>query len=291
MANILISGEHSFIGNSFKKLSCYKDVRFISFREIKPEAVDFQEIDIVIHLSAIVHSTKKIPSSEYFRVNRDLAIDFARCAKAAGVKQFIFMSTVKVYGKYLPGSVWNETSICKPDDYYGESKFEAENGLNELNDDSFTVSIIRTPLVYGPGNMANMGKFFKLVRLMPVLPFRDTDNLRHYNYIENLVSLIDTVIRLNSPGTFISMDCANISTGDLVFCISEAMGKKIVLIRLPAIIKRILKKIFPLDYERLFGSFIIDNSITRKRLNYTPLFSTREGIYRTLNENDLNRSE
>jgi UDP-glucose 4-epimerase len=291
MPNILISGEHSFIGNSFKKISRYKDARFISLRGINPEAVDFSEIDVVIHLSAIVHSTKKIPSSEYFRVNRDLAIDFARRAKATGVRQFIFMSTIKVYGKYLPGSVWNETSKCKPDDYYGESKLEAENCLNELNDDSFTVSIIRTPLVYGPGNKANIEKLFKLVRFMPVLPFRDTDNLRHYDYIENLITLIDRVIEKNLPGIFISMDHSGVSTEKLVSYIANSLGKKVIMIKLPGIFRRIVKLFFQTDYERLFGSLIIDNSITRKRLNYTPLFSTREGIYRTLNENDLNRSE
>jgi hypothetical protein len=87
------------------------------------------------------------------------------------------------------------------------------------------------------------------------------------------------------------MDSDNVSTGDLVSFISYGLQKKVILIRLPAILRSILKKVFPSDYERLFGSFIIDNSITRKRLNYTPLFSTREGIYRTLNENNLKRSE
>jgi UDP-glucose 4-epimerase len=126
---------------------------------------------------------------------------------------------------------------------------------------------------------------------MPVLPFRDTDNLRHYDYIENLITLIDRVIEKNLPGIFISMDHSGVSTEKLVSYIANSLGKKVIMIKLPGIFRRIVKLFFQTDYERLFGSLIIDNSITRKRLNYTPLFSTREGIYRTLNENDLNRSE
>jgi UDP-glucose 4-epimerase len=263
----------------------------LSLRSIKPQEVDFSGIDVVIHLSAIVHSTKEISSSEYFRINRDLAINFAECAKTGGVKQFIFLSTVKVYGKYKSGSVWNENSQCNPDDYYGISKWQAENGLKKLSDDRFSISIIRTPLVYGPGNKANMGKLFKLVRIMPFLPFSDTYNLRHYNYIENLVSLIDTVISSKRAGVFISMDCNNCSTRNLVAYISEGLGKKVIMFRFPAFMRWFVKKVFPSDYERLFGSFILDNNITRKSLNYTPLFSTKEGIYRTLKEYNLNRSE
>lgn len=290
MPQILISGENSFIGKAFKDLSSYRQVKLISLRGINPEEIDFTGIDVILHLSAIVHSTKEIPFSEYLNINRDLAFNFARSAKNAGVKQFIFLSTVKVYGKFH-GPVWTEFSSCNPIDYYGDSKWQAENGLRQLNDDSFTISIIRTPLVYGPGNRANMEKLFRLVRLMPVLPFRKSGNLRHYNYIGNLVSLIDRVIETKCPGTFISMDQDPVSTGDLVRYISEGMNKRVFLVRFPDIFAWLLKKLFPSDYERLFGSFIIDNSITRKTLNYTPLFSTREGIHKTLNENNLNIGE
>lgn len=287
MPNILISGEHSFIGNSFRKYSSFRNVKLISLKRIKPEEVDFSGIDVVIHLSAIVHSTEKISSTEYFHINRDLAIIFAKCAKSAGVKQFIFLSTVKVYGKYEPGTVWSETSECKPTDYYGISKHQAEIELKTLANDSFSVSIIRTPLVYGPGNKANMQKLFRLVKLMPILPFRRTDNLRHFNYIENLVSFIDRLIEVNISGTFISTDNEHVSTSELVLFISEAQKKHVILISFPSILKKIIMKVLPSNYERLFGSFIIDNTFTRNTLNFKPMFSTKEGIHKTLNTKDL----
>lgn len=291
MPKILISGETSFIGNSFVQYSDYKQVKLISLRNIGLESIDFSGIDVVIHLAAIVHSTDKISLDEYMKVNYALAVNFARCAKAAGVRQFIFLSTSKVYGKYEEGVVWDESSDCNPSDYYSISKYQAENELRMLNDDFFTVSVIRTPVVYGPGNKANMSKLIKLVRFVPLLPLGDSKNKRHFNYIENLISCIDKIIETRLPGVFISMDQEPVSTTQLVNYISEGLNKKVILLSIPYFIRNIACKLFPENYERLFGSFVMDDAFTRKRLNYSPVFSTREGIYRTLNTNAPEKSE
>lgn len=283
MPRILISGENSFIGNSYKRFSTNKELSFVSLKKTRPDQVDFGGIDVVIHLAAIVHVTDPISPEEYRSVNRDLTLSFAENAKRAGVSQFIFMSTSKVYGNYEEGIIWNENSDCRPTDYYGISKLEAEMALKRLNSDSFIVSVIRTPVVYGPGNKANMMKLMKLVRYLPVLPLGDSRNKRYFNYIENLINCIDRIIDTRLPGVFISMDKDSVSTTELVKYIAESLDRKILLIRIPVFIRRLMIKVYPEKIEQLFGSCLFDNTITKNRLNYIPLFSTREGIMRTLN--------
>src|SRR4030043_647629 len=188
MIRILITGKNSFVGKNFQKLSKFKNVNEVSLIESRPEDIDFENYDVVIHLVAIVHQARSIPSEEYFRINRDLCVKVAKIAKEAHVKQFIFLSTVKVYGQFGPGSEpWNEYSECYPDDSYGKSKYEAEMDLRKLEDDDFVVSIIRTPLVYGEGIRANMLNIIKLVKSSYVLPFKDVRNLRCFTSAENLV--------------------------------------------------------------------------------------------------------
>ena len=165
MNKILITGTNSFVGTNFMKYSKYREIDEVSLFDKNPEDIDFKGYDVIIHLVAIVHQTIKIPEDQYFKVNRDLCIEVAKHAKKAGVKQFVFLSTVKVYGKFIKGySYWNEKSPCFPDDAYGKSKYAAEIALKELNDKDFTVSIVRTPLVYGEGVKANMLSILKLVK-------------------------------------------------------------------------------------------------------------------------------
>ena len=173
MNRILITGAESFIGTNFRKYSNYQNIREISLYENKPEEIDFSDVDVILHLAAIVHQSKKIKEEDYFLINRDLCRSVAEQAKKAGVKQFVFLSTVKVYGKFIPGSdPWNEDSVCHPEDSYGKSKYEAELALRNLDDSDFTVSIVRTPLVYGYGVKGNMLKLIRLVQTLRTLPFK-----------------------------------------------------------------------------------------------------------------------
>jgi UDP-glucose 4-epimerase len=124
MNRILITGTKSFIGTSFCKYSENQNLREVSLADKYLEEVDFASIDVVLHLAAIVHQSKKIGEQEYFHVNRDLPVRVAEQAKRSGVKQFIFLSTVKVYGKFISGSdPWKEDSYCLPYDGYGKSKY------------------------------------------------------------------------------------------------------------------------------------------------------------------------
>jgi nucleoside-diphosphate-sugar epimerase len=276
---ILITGENSFVGRNFLGYSSYKNVREISLIKHVPESIDFNNFDVVIHLVAIVHQKKTIPESQYFIINRDLCLKVAELAKKAGVKQFIFLSTVKVYGKFISGSApWNEKSVCLPEDAYGKSKYEAELALKKMEDDSFAISIIRTPLVYGEFVRANMLSIMKLVHRTNILPFRQVNNRRNFTGAENLVSFIDRIIERRASGIFIAMDEKAISTSELVKMIAENMGKRIILFKIPEFIVKVGMIVWPSIFDRLYGSFEMDNSSTLKILDFKPPISTSEGI-------------
>ncbi len=283
MNKILITGAKSFIGTNFIRYSKYRDIREISVYNVEPETIDFRNIDIVLHLAAIVHIERNIRKEDYYRINRDLVIEVARYAKSASVKHFIFMSSIKVYGKFLRDSEpWNEDSICSPKDHYGQSKYEAERELVKLSDNNFAVSIIRTPIVYGNGVKANMLKLIKLVKKFPVLPFAKIDNKRNYTYIENLTGFLDRIIELKVSGTFIAMDDNSLSTTDLINLLSKHLKKKVLLFRLPKSIFKVGILLLPELFDRLYGSFELDNSTTKKILDFKPPFSTDEGIRRMI---------
>jgi len=279
MPKILITGANSFVGYNFRKFSRYSDIEEISLLETSPDDIDYTRFDLVLHLAAIVHQKKKIPESEYFKVNKDLALQVAEMSRKGGIKQFIFLSTIKVYGDHLPVSkLWDEQSECFPDSAYGRSKLEAENELIKLDTENFTVSIVRTPLVYGEGVKANMVSFIKLVETLPFLPFKNMTNRRNFTYTGNLVGFIDQIILKRASGIFIAMDSEAISTGDLVNYLSKYLEKKVILFHLPDIIVRLGFSIIPGVFGRLFGSLEFDNRRTLEKLNFKPSISTEEGI-------------
>jgi len=279
MTRILITGAGSFVGSNFIHFSKYRDVEEISLFTNKPEDINFSQFDVVLHLVAIVHQSKQIPEKEYYKINRDLCVEVAEQAKKAGVKQFVFLSTVKVYGEFIPESgAWNENSICIPDDAYGKSKYEAELALKKIEDAGFTVSIIRTPLVYGEGVRANMLSIIKLVDTFPILPFGKVNNKRSFTSAGNLAGFIDRIIEKRASGIFLAMDEKPLSTTELVNYISEFLNKKVVLFKVPGIIIKIGTFFIPRIFDRLYGSFEMDNSKTLKKLDFKPPFTSAEGI-------------
>ena len=279
MRKVLITGANSFIGGNFKRHSKNTIANEICLIKNKPEEIEFTVIDVVLHVAGIVHQTTSIPEETYFLVNTDLTLDIAKRAKQAGVKQFVFMSTVKVYGEFKSGmKAWNEDTECKPEDNYGKSKFKAEQELMKLNSPDFSVSIIRTPLVYGAGVKANMASIIKLVQKFPLLPLKKIQNKRSFTSIENLVAFIDRIIELRITGIFIAKDEKDLSTSDLVSLIAKYMNRKLILIKTPDFMISLGKKFIPKIFDRLYGSFEMENSKTLKLLDFHPPLSSEEGI-------------
>jgi len=277
--NILITGSNSFIGSYFKNNSSQFQVSEVDLLKVKPAEIDFSNAEVVFHVAAIVHQDKSIPEETYFKVNSDLAFEVAQKAKMDGVKQFVFMSTVKVYGENSDEqNPWKEDSPCYPSDAYGKSKLDAEKRLMELNDENFTVSIIRTPVVYGVGVKGNILKIARFVKTYKFIPFNGINNKRAMVYIENLVALIQEVIHQQKPGIFLASDGQILSTSEFVNHLVHTTNEKKYFVTFPLIFQKIIKLVKPRLHSRLFGSMVIENTKTFKVLNFQPPFTPKQGL-------------
>ena len=161
---ILLTGSSGFIGSYF--LDNYQDIYDIStfsLQNAQIEHIDFSDIDTVVHLAALVHQMSGVDDiRDYYSINIDYTITLAKKAKENGVKHFLFMSSVKVYGEEND-TAYTEDSPTNPQDDYGKSKLEAENELLKLQDSNFDISIIRTPIIYGANVKANLLNLARLV--------------------------------------------------------------------------------------------------------------------------------
>ena len=280
--NLLITGSNGFVGKYF--INNYQDkynIKTFSFLNDELTNLELNHTDTVFHLSALVHQMGGATKGEYEKVNVTHTLELAKKAKESGVKQFVFMSTVKVYGEET-NSVYTEDTICKPEDEYGKSKLKAEQELLKLEDSSFIVSIVRTPIVYGYGVKANIKNLVKLVDKLPVLPFGKIQNKRSMVYIGNLCHLVDEIIGQNQAGVFLAADDEPLSTSRLIEQIAKNLDKKIYLIKIP-FFETLLKLIKPSFHKRLYESLEVDNSETKKVLGFKNKYSVEEGIRLMLN--------
>ncbi|HFD0669122.1 TPA: NAD-dependent epimerase/dehydratase family protein [Enterococcus faecium] len=242
MKKILVTGANSYIGTSFKKwMTQFQDEYQIDTLSVRGDAWrehDFSGYDTVFHVAGIAHADVSKVSEEtkqlYYAVNRDLAIETAKKYKQdlSGKKgQFIYMSSIIIYGE--------ETNINKkrvitpdtkpnPSNFYGDSKLQAEIGLQPLDDDTFHVAILRPPMIYGPGSKGNYQQLVKLANKLPVFP--DVKNERSMLYIENLCSFIKLIVDNEEKGIFFPQNKEYTSTSDMVKMIAQTHNHNIVMI-------------------------------------------------------------
>ncbi len=250
---------------------------------------DFAGVDTVIHLAARVHIMND-PAAEPINVFRKVNVlgtqRLARMATLAGVKRFIFISSVKVNGegRLLP---YTENDFLEPQDAYGISKREAEDSLVSIAAETgFQVVILRLPLVYGPGVKANFKNLIKIAGIGLPLPFKGVNNRRSFIYLGNLVDAIITcVVHPRAAGeVFMVSDGQDVSTPDLIKIISSAIGKRAALFYLSPVFLKALAKIIGKsgEIERLLGSLFIDTGKIRNLLGWKPPFTLEEGIKETV---------
>ncbi len=277
--NIVITGAESFIGTYFKNnLDNYK-TKEICLIKNKVFDINFSNTNVVFHVAAIVHQDKTISDDIYYKVNSDLAVEVAEKAKVDGVRQFVFMSTVKVYGENnTTEDPWTENSDCFPKDAYGKSKLDAERRLMALNDDKFLVSIVRTPVVYGPFVKGNIQRIAKFVKFKKIIPFKGIKNKRAMVYIGNLIALIDEIIKQQKSGIFLAGDSNIMSTSELVEYMIKSLDNSKYFIKFPISLKYLIKFLKPNLYNRLFGNLVINNSKTFALLDFKPPFDAEYGI-------------
>ena len=275
--NILVTGATGFIGSYFvRKYGLKNDIKTFSFLNDDFSSLKLEPFDTIVHLSALVHQMNGANLSEYEKINVTQTLMLAKKAKASGVKQFIFMSSVKVYGEERDRA-YDEMSECKPTDAYGISKLKAEEELEKLSADTFNVAIIRTPIVYGFGVKANIRNLISLVNKVPVLPFAGIKNKRSMVYVGNLCHLIDTLVDKSIGGVFLASDDRPMSTTNLIELIALELNKKNYLIKVP-FFRQLLKTLKPSFYQRLYGSLAINNKKTKELLGLTNPYSVEKGI-------------
>ncbi len=245
MNRVLIVGEHSYIGTSFEKYvksqSFDMEVTSVGAKNADWEKVDLTDYDTILHVAAIVHK-KETPDMQqmYRKVNTLFPAELAKKAKKSGVKQFVFLSTMAVYGEQL--SFINENTLPEPATMYGRSKLAAERALQKLSDETFRITILRPPMVYGKGCPGNYGRLAGLAYRMPVFP--EVKNQRSMIYIENLCSCIYQEMQSKEVFRVICPQNADyVNTTELVSTIREVHGRKTWILPFPRkILQLFIKK-------------------------------------------------
>jgi UDP-glucose 4-epimerase len=287
---ILLTGSRGFIGSYFKKYySDRYDIETFSFLHDNIDTLVLDEVDVIIHLAALVHQMHGASKDEYDAVNVENTLTLAKKAKASGVKHFIFMSSVKVYGEESD-EVYSEDSPCNPQDDYGRSKLKAEKGLKKLEDSTFVLSIIRTPIVYGKGVKGNMEILVKLVKHIPIIPLGGIENRRSMVYIGNLCAIINRLIKRREPGVFLAADDRPVTTTSLIEGIAQALDKKVMLIKIP-LFGFFIMKLKPDFYRRLYLNMEIDNQMTKERLEFDNPYTMQEGLKKMLMKDSKNEND
>ena len=253
-------------------------------------SVAVSNIDVVIHCAArvhVMHDAEVDPLMAFRAVNVDGTLNFARQSAFAGVKRFVFVSTVKVNGEGTqPGIPYTAQDAPAPEDAYGVSKAEAEAGLRLLSDETgMEVVIIRPPLVYGPRVKGNFSSLLRWVaRGLPLPLGLATTNSRSLVGLDNLVDLILTCVDHPKAAnqTLLVSDGEDLSTADLLRRIGKALNRPVRLIPVPVSILIIASRLLGKSSiaQRLLGSLQVDISETCTLLNWKPPVSVDEGLRR-----------
>jgi UDP-glucose 4-epimerase len=259
MKKILVTGANSYIGASFERWVSKKSEEYsvdkISVRDDRWKEYSFKEYDAVYHTAAIVH-VKENDEDKYYKVNRDLTIDIAKKAKEEGVKQFIFLSTMGVYGTET-GYITHET-LPAPKAPYAKSKYEAEQLLLEIKSDDFKVAILRPPLVYGEGCPGNYTRLSTLALRLPFFP--DINNKRSMIFIDNLSEFVRLIMDQSKSGIFFPQNKEYVSTTELMKNIAKVHEKNLKATKL---FNFGFFLVFNLSatFRKVFGSFVYDKQL------------------------------
>jgi galacturonosyltransferase len=234
---VCITGAHSYIGESFETYakdhySAQFEIHTLSLRGSAWKNFDFSSYDAVFHVAGIAHADVGAVSEEtkkqYYAVNTDLAIETAQKAKAAGVKQFVFMSSMIVYGEsagYGQKRQITKDTIPDPANFYGDSKWQADQGVRALADENFQVAVLRPPMIYGKGSKGNYPTLAKLAKKLPVFP--KVENERSMLHIDNLCEFLCQLMLLGTGGIYFPQNGTYTNTSEMVKEIAKVSGKKI----------------------------------------------------------------
>ena len=245
--------------------------------------------DTVIHLAARVHvmnDSTENPLALYRATNTEATLNLARQASHAGVKRFVFISTIKVNGEGRDAA-YRETDVPAPEDAYAISKWEAEQGLQRIAQETgLEVVILRPPLVYGPEVKANFLRLMKTIQRGWPLPLGAIHNRRSLLYLGNFVDAIRLCVEHPTAAgqTFLLDDGQAVSTPELIRAVARAMGRPARLLAVPVGVLAFMGALLGkrAAVARLTGSLHVDSSAIRSRLGWTPPYSMDAGLAATV---------
>ena len=262
MKKILITGTNSYIGTSFEKyikenFSDQYQVDTVDMIDGSWREKSFAGYDSVFHVAGIAHQKETKKNAHlYYEVNRDLAVEVAKKAKDEGVGQFIFLSSMSVYG--MDTGVITKDTKPNPKTNYGKSKLQAEEQISCLRDDSFKVCVLRPPMVYGDGCKGNYQTIVKLVKKFPVFP--RVKNKRSLVRIDNLVLFVKSAVDQRLDGLFFPQDKEYVGTMDLAKEIAKKINKNVYFSYFLGFLAVCLKP-FKKSFKKAFGSLIYKDTV------------------------------
>lgn len=259
MKTVMITGADGYIGSALTNWLQEKGYRVlgVNTRQVNPEDIDMSGCEVVVHVAGVAHQKETKENAHlYYEINRDYAVKTALNASRSGVKQFIVLSSMSVYGK-TTGRITKKT-IPAPNSHYGRSKYQADLKFEKMQSDKFKVCILRPPMVYGKGCRGNYQTLRKLALLTPVFPA--WKNKRSMIYIDNLCGFIENLIREEKSGLFFPQNKDYVCTADMVICIAQEHGKKVKLLK--ALNPFVRLRFLPYR-DKVFGSLIYDCSEDR----------------------------
>ena len=309
-ARVLVTGASGFVGGALlRRLAEEADVEVVAgVREQGPASPHCEElvlgnledlligpqqlqgVSVIVHTAArvhVMHERSSDPLSEFRRVNVEGTLALARMAAEAGVRRFLFLSSIKVNGESsLPGAPFRADDPPCPQDPYGLSKLEAERGLQRIADETgLEVVIVRPPLVYGPGVRANFLSMMRWLHRGIPLPLGGIDNRRSLVALANLVDLLVCCLRHPAAAnqTFLVSDGEDLSTSELLRRLGHALRRPARLVAWASRPLRLLLRWAGREalVQRLFGSLQVDIDKTRTLLGWSPLMTSRDALNQT----------
>lgn len=233
-------------------------------------------VDIVYHLAAVAHNKwhgSHNLSQLFDQVNVQATVNLFKQAEKAGVKRFIFISSIGVIGNCTETEPFDEKSVCSPSGFYAKSKYEAEQELLKLSQSyKIELVIVRPPLVLSPFAPGNIAKLRKLISRISILPFGGINNKKSFISLNNLIDFLVLVgiHPLAKGNTFVISDDRVMSTSDLILYLSESINKKVILFPFFPVFFKLLFKIIGMKgmFNQLFGDLVIDSSKAKKLLGW-----------------------
>ena len=307
--SILVTGGDGFVGSRLCDLLARRDYRIISASRSAAErygdarvrriALDLAGhddlrpalggVDCIVHLAARTHVLNDMaadPLREYRRINTEGTARLATAAARAGVRRFVFLSSIKVNGEETAYRPYTEADEPQPEDAYGRTKWEAERALRAVHDHTgMEVVILRPPLVYGPGVKANFLKLMRLVARGMPLPLAALDNRRSMIHVGNLADAIRACVETPQAAnrTYLASDGEDLSTPQLVRALAQALEVKARLVPVPRSVLDLAGRLLGRGdlVARLTRSLQVDSARLRTELRWQPPYTVAQGLAET----------